>query len=83
MTVLAQIVAVCEDAGLNVSGDAQHAVLLQLLKGTSAGLLFNLLADPVVEVNLELGPARLDVELVDYIAKRLRVLVFFLQVVRC
>lgn len=80
VTVLAQIISVSEDAGFDVAGDAQHAVLLQFEEGLLIAL-FLLTLDLVVEVDLELGPACVSVEHVDLFAERCRVLVTFLKVV--
>lgn len=81
MAVLREVVAVRENTRLDVAGYPQNTVLLE----SQEGLLvtdFHLALDPVVEVDLELGPASLFVQLVHFLAQRLGVLVALLKMVR-
>ena len=78
--VVGQVVAIGENARLYIPWHPQHAILLEPQKRSLVALVLS--ANAVVEVDLELRPSCLFIELVNFEAQVLRVLVFLFEVIR-
>ena len=81
MFVLAQVVAIAEDEGLNVSWHSQNGFLLQFMEA-DLGPTFATSLNAIVEMDLELWPAsHIVVETKALLHKILRVLIVLLKMI--
>ena len=81
MAITCQVKIVRENAGFNVTRNAQHTVLLESQEGFLIAPA-DFASDSIVEVDLELRPPRFYIESIDFFAEGLSVLVALLQMVR-
>ena len=72
--ILVQIVVVGKDTRFNVTRDPENGRLFEFVQG-DLRITRRLSSDPVIEVHLELGPARKSVQFVGFQSESCRVLI--------